>query len=70
MLVITRDRQESIYLTLANGDVIRVVLVETRGRKARIGIAAPESVGISRHEPASVKKAALPDGADTRKAGA
>lgn len=46
MLVLSRKKGEAIYI----GDDIKVVLVEIRGEKARIGIEAPEGVIVHREE--------------------
>lgn len=59
MLVLSRHRNEAIYLTLPRnpeelmalaGSRITVVLVENRGGKIRLGFAAPKSVDIRRKE--------------------
>lgn len=46
MLVLTRKLNETIVI---NGD-IRVTVVAIRGNQARLGIEAPDSVGIVREE--------------------
>jgi carbon storage regulator len=46
MLVLSRKLNESIII---NGD-IRVMVVDIRGNQVRLGIEAPESVGIFREE--------------------
>ena len=46
MLVLTRDRDESIDI----GPDIRITLVRTQGRRARIAIEAPQHVRIMRSE--------------------
>ena len=46
MLVLTRRTGEEIVI----GDVIRVTVVEVRGNKVRLGVTAPASVRVDRHE--------------------
>jgi carbon storage regulator len=46
MLVLSRKVGEEIVI----GDVIRIKVVEIRGGKVRIGIAAPENVVVDRQE--------------------
>ena len=46
MLVLTRKRNESIVI---NND-IKIVVVEIRGDKVRLGIEAPKEVPVHRHE--------------------
>ena len=46
MLVLTRKLNESIIV----GDDIRITVVGIRGHHVRLGIEAPESVGIFREE--------------------
>lgn len=46
MLVLSRKKNESIQI----GDSIRVVLVDIRGDKVRLGIDAPPSVRVMRTE--------------------
>ncbi len=46
MLVLTRKAGESILV----GDDIEIVVVEVTGEKIRIGIEAPENIGIVRKE--------------------
>lgn len=46
MLVLSRKKNESIVI----GDNIRIVIVEVRGDKVRLGIEAPLSVGVHRNE--------------------
>jgi carbon storage regulator len=52
MLVLSRKRNETIVI---NGNV-RIMVVDIRGSQVRLGIKAPDSVGILREE--------LCDGAD------
>lgn len=46
MLVLTRMRDESIMI----GDNVRVVVLDVRGDKVRIGIDAPQEVPVHRNE--------------------
>jgi carbon storage regulator len=46
MLVLSRKRNESIVI---HGD-IRITVVDIRGNQVRLGIEAPDSVGIFRQE--------------------
>jgi len=46
MLVLSRKRNETIII---NGD-IRITVVDIRGNQVRLGIEAPDSVGIFREE--------------------
>jgi carbon storage regulator len=46
MLVLSRKKNESIIIN----DTITVTVVEIRGDKVRIGIDAPKSVSVHRHE--------------------
>ena len=46
MLVLTRTKDESIYL----GDDIIVTIVDVRGDRVRLGIIAPDHVRIHRQE--------------------
>lgn len=46
MLVLSRKTNESIAI----GDDIRLVIVEIRGDKVRLGIDAPRDVSVHRHE--------------------
>ena len=46
MLVLTRKRNESIIV----GDHIVITVVEIRGDKVRLGIAAPSNIPIHRQE--------------------
>lgn len=51
MLVISREVNEKIFLTLPDGQAIVITLVEIgRGQRARIGINAPREVTILREE--------------------
>lgn len=46
MLVLSRKKNESIYI----GDDIKIVVVEIRGDKVRLGIDAPQGVPVHRQE--------------------
>lgn len=46
MLVLSRQRDESIII----GDNIRIVIVDIRGDKVRLGISAPQEISIHRQE--------------------
>jgi carbon storage regulator len=46
MLVLSRERNEGIRI----GDDIRIVVVEIRGDKVRLGIEAPQEVPVHRDE--------------------
>jgi carbon storage regulator len=46
MLVLSREKNEAICI----GDDIRVVVVEVRGGKVRLGIAAPGGTPVHRQE--------------------
>ncbi len=46
MLVLSRKKNESIVI---NND-IRIVVVEIRGDKVRLGVEAPREVPVHRHE--------------------
>ncbi len=46
MLVLTRQRDQTIMI----GDDIEITIVDVRGDRVRIGIAAPQSVRVYRKE--------------------
>lgn len=46
MLVLSRHRDESIYI----GDDIIITVVDIRGDKIRLGIAAPRQIPVHRQE--------------------
>lgn len=46
MLVLSRHRDEAIII----GDDVRIVVVEIRGDKVRLGIEAPKDVSVHRLE--------------------
>lgn len=50
MLVLTRRRDEAIVLRNRLGTEIRLVVVDVKGGKVRLGIEAPSEIGIAREE--------------------
>jgi carbon storage regulator len=50
MLVLTRHENETIIITPPGCEPIRIVVVEVRGDKARLGIEAPRQVTVHRQE--------------------
>lgn len=46
MLVLSRKRDEAIVI----GDCIKIVIVDIRGDKVRIGVEAPQDVPVHRRE--------------------
>ena len=50
MLVLSRKVGETIIVTAPDGTQIVLMIIEVRGDKARIGIAAPKSYAINREE--------------------
>jgi carbon storage regulator len=50
MLVLTRRRDEAIVIRNRFGAEIRLMVVEVRGNKVRLGIDAPPDVNIARQE--------------------
>lgn len=50
MLVLSRKKDESIYITIPTGEIITLTVVEIRGDKVRLGINADASVTIDREE--------------------
>ena len=46
MLVLSRQRNESIMI----GDDVKVMIVDVRGDKVRLGITAPKSIPVHREE--------------------
>ncbi len=50
MLVLARKVNEEIVITLEDGREIKLMLIEIRGDKARIGCSAPPSIIIHRKE--------------------
>lgn len=50
MLVLTRNVNEPIYLTLEDGRRIAVVVAQIKGDSVRIGIDAPATIAVTRHD--------------------
>ena len=50
MLVLTRKIDQRIVLTASNGETIRVVVKEVRGKSVRLGFEAEPDVHIKRAE--------------------
>ena len=59
MLVLSRQKNQAICI----GDNIRVVVVEIRGDKVRLGIEAPKDVPVYRRELADAIRRERKDGA-------
>lgn len=56
MLVLSRKRNQEILI----GDEIRLTVVEIRGDKVRLGIAAPPEVEVDRREVREAKRRGVP----------
>ena len=50
MLILTRKIDQWIVLTASNGETIRVVVKEVRGKSVRLGFEAEPDVHIKREE--------------------
>lgn len=50
MLTLSRKVHESVVLTTASGEVIRVVLTRAHNGRAKVGIEAPQTVKVLRAE--------------------
>jgi carbon storage regulator len=50
MLILTRRTDEAIVIRNRFGAEIRLVVVEVRGKKVRLGIEAPADVSVIREE--------------------
>ena len=50
MLVLSRKKNEEIVATLPDGSRIKVMIVDVRGEKIRLGFTAPPNVKIYRQE--------------------
>jgi len=50
MLVLTRRRDEAIVIRNRFGTEIRLLVVDVRGNKVRLGIEAPPEISIAREE--------------------
>ncbi len=46
MLVLSREKDESIIV----GDDVKIIIVDVRGDKVRLGITAPKSISVHRKE--------------------
>lgn len=57
MLVLTRQRDESVIITTGSGVEIEVTVTEIRGDKVRLGFTAPGSVTVDRREVHLAKRA-------------
>ena len=61
MLVLSRKKNESIVID----DRIKIVVVEIRGDKVRLGVEAPKEVPVHRQEVyEAIKRAEMPNQAD------
>lgn len=57
MLVLTRKVGESIDLTLpGKKELIKVLIVQVKGKQVRVGIEAPSTITIDRSEVTQAKK--------------
>lgn len=50
MLVLTRKPSEEIVCQLPSGQEVRIVVLDVRGDKVRLGIGAPRDVPVFRSE--------------------
>jgi carbon storage regulator len=50
MLVLSRQRNDSIVIVLNDGRIIKINVVDIRGDKVRIGIDADKTIGVYREE--------------------
>ena len=50
MLVLTRRRDEAIVIRSRSGIEIRLLVVDVRGNRVRLGIEAPPEISIAREE--------------------
>ncbi len=50
MLILTRRRDEAIVIRNRFGTEIRLLVVDVKGNKVRLGIEAPADVSIAREE--------------------
>ena len=50
MLVLSRAVNEKIIITLPNGDLLKITIVELRRGKVRLGIEAPREIPVHREE--------------------
>lgn len=49
MLVLSRKRDEEVWIDVG-GTIVKVVLIDIRGDKVRLGFSGPENVHIHRRE--------------------
>lgn len=56
MIVLTREADQSIDLTLEDGRRIEVQVVRIRGSKVKLGIDAPRSIVVDRREVTDAKR--------------
>lgn len=50
MLILSRQRDQVLRVTLEDGRTLDLTVVDVRGDKVRIGIAAPDSIQVDRLE--------------------
>ncbi len=50
MLVLSRKRDEKILITLPDGRLVEIMVVDIQGDKVRLGIEAPKEVPVHRQE--------------------
>lgn len=50
MLVLSRQKDETIVVILDDGREIEVTVVDIRGDKVRMGVTAPKSISVHREE--------------------
>lgn len=50
MLCLSRHPNEEIYIELPDGTIIKIMQVEIRGNKSRLGFTAPNNIKIHRKE--------------------
>jgi carbon storage regulator len=65
MLVLSRERNEAIII---RGD-IKVVIVDVRGDKVKLGVIAPQDVTVHREEVEAAIKREIAEGRTPRKPG-
>jgi len=51
MLALTQMKGESVFITCPDGSEIEILLYDIRGKRTRVGIAAPMAYEISRSGP-------------------
>lgn len=50
MLVLTRKQFEGLIITMPDGTEMKIVVVEVKNNKVRLGIDAPKEVNVLRDE--------------------